>query len=287
MMRHLFSLALIVVVSDASLQAEDFRLRDETTTRHTLRFSGSGDRSLTVRNVNGSIRVTSSSSASVEIVVRRVVRADTRDDLRRGADETTLSTADERPNVEAVVHDPRGYSCGEQRSVSERRRPQYSVEYDFTVSVPAGTRLNVCTINGGIEVVGTSGDFDVDNVNGRIKMTEVRGSGSATTVNGAVQASFLDVPRQNSTFTTVNGGVTVTWPDSLSADLRLKTLNGGLFTDFDVQSLPAAPAVAPSRNNGRFVYRSNNSANVRVGQGGPQVTLESVNGDIRVLRASH
>jgi hypothetical protein len=282
---RLLYLIAALVISDVLLQAEDFRLRDESTTHHTLRFSGGGARSLTLRNVNGSIRVTGSNDSTVEIDVRRVVRADTRADLQRGRDEDLVINGDS-PNLEVIARDPNGAVCGERsRRLDWRRDPPYSVEYQMTVSVPAGTRLIVCTINGSEEILRTSGDFDVQSVNGRIAMRDVRGSGNVKTVNGGIEASFQSVPTSDSRFETVNGSVEVTWPASLSADLRMKTTNGGLYTDFDMQTLPTQIA-AGTRRNGRFVYRSNNTANVRVGQGGPQISLESLNGDVRILRAS-
>jgi len=121
------------------------------------------------------------------------------------------------------------------------------VTFDFTIQVPRGTRLRLCTVNGReIFVEGTSGDFELDNVNGRITMEDVRGSGSARTINGAIVASFSERPRAASEFKTINGQVVVAFPADLAADLRMKTFNGGLFTDFDVESLPQ-PAAALSR----------------------------------------
>ncbi len=278
-------LIVTLAISDPLLRADDFRLRDESTSHHTLRFTDGGERSLTVRNVNGSIRITGTNAANVEVDVRRIVHADTRADLQRGRDETLVVNGD-RPDLEVIARDANGVVCGERsRGVDFRRDPPYRVDYEMTVSVPARTRLIVCTINGSEEVMRTTGDFDVQSVNGRIAMREVGGSGTVKTVNGSIDATFEEVPRSDSHFETVNGSVEVTWPANLSADLRLKTMNGGLYTDFDVQTLPTQVA-AGTRRNGRFVYRSNNAATVRVGQGGPQISLQSLNGDVRVLRAS-
>src|SRR6185436_17546141 len=94
MMRHVLVLALTFAAADAFVRADDFRLRDETNTHYTLRFSGSGERSLTVRNINGPIRVTDSSDSSVQLDVKRIIRADTRADIRRGEEESMLTTAD-------------------------------------------------------------------------------------------------------------------------------------------------------------------------------------------------
>jgi hypothetical protein len=78
----------------------------------------------------------------------------------------------------------------------------------------------------------------------------------------------------------------VTMPDRLAATLRMKSFNGGLFTDFEVQSTPAPKRVAAERRNGMYVYRSTDFTTVSVGGGGPELTLETLNGDVRVLRRS-
>jgi DUF4097 and DUF4098 domain-containing protein YvlB len=115
-------------------------------------------------------------------------------------------------------------------------------------------------------------------------MPNVRGSGSARTVNGAVVALFSEQPHAATEFKTINGDVIVGLPVDLSADLRLKSFNGGLFTDFDAQSLPQPVPVA-ERRNGWFVYRANQYTLMRTRSGGPELTFETFNGSVRVLRA--
>ena len=117
-------------------------------------------------------------------------------------------------------------------------------------------------------------------------MTSVAGSGSAKTVNGPVTVSFTENPQDPSEFTTVNGNVDITFQDGLSADLKMKTFNGGLFTDFDVEPLPQPASASGERRNGRFVYRSNSFTRVRAGRGGPEHSFETLNGNVRALRAT-
>jgi hypothetical protein len=50
--------------------------------------------------------------------------------------------------------------------------------------------------------------------------------------------------------------------------------------------MPSAPVVA-ERRNGKFVYRNDRFAAVRVGRGGPLITFEGVNGDVHVLRGDN
>jgi hypothetical protein len=287
MMGRIARLAAALCALTVVVDAADYALRDQSVITRTLRFAGQGGRALDIRNLHGSIRVSGSDGDVVQLEARRTIAANSENDLRRGEREAVLSFVDGAPTVEAVVNEPNGPVCGEEWEGGWRRRPSYHVTYDFAITVPARTHLRLCTINGReITVSGTTGNFDIDNVNGRITMNDVRGSGSATTVNGPVTASFLDTPRETSLFKTVNGNVTVTWPDGLAADLTLQTFNGGLFTDFTVQPIDVRPAPAALRRDGRFVYRSNRSTQVRVGRGGPEVTLESFNGNVRVLRAA-
>jgi hypothetical protein len=291
--RTLCVIALITAValvgsSLAAGAAQQFRLRDESTQNYTLRFSGAGDRTMTVRNINGVIRVSGSTDPAVQVQVRRTIFADTDADLRRGEQETVIATADQRADVSAIVRERSGSSCGEpgERGSRDRERPVYQARLDFSVRVPANTRLVLCTVNGElVDVQNTSGDFQISNVNGRIDLENVRGSGSATTVNGPITATLLDVPRSDGEFKTVNGGITITWPAQLAADFRMKTFNGGLYTDFDAVPMPS-PSSPMTRQGGRLVMRGNEFAHVRVGGGGPQLTLETLNGDVRVLRAS-
>jgi hypothetical protein len=161
-------------------EAQEYRLSDESTLRYTLRFAGAGERTVTVRNLSGTIRVT-------------------------------------------------------------------------------GSRI------------------DIDNV---------RGSGGATTVNGRITATLLDLPRRDAVFRTVNGAITATWPAQLAADLRMKTSNGDLFTDSAVVPLSSPPPTG-TRRHGRLPCRANGLTLVRVGAGGPQLTFETHNGNVRVLRGAH
>jgi hypothetical protein len=265
--------------------AQDRGTAGESTIARTLRFAGGGAGTLVIRLVNGSIQVSASSDPAVDLRVLRRVRAESEADRSAAEREATLDIADNAPIVGAVAHQPDSNICGES---GERggwwRRPRYQVTYDVTVRVPGGTFLQLCTINGGeIRVDQTAGDFDISHVNGPITMNGVRGSGSARTVNGRVAVSFAETPTGSSTFRTHNGTLTAAFPDSLSADLRMKTFNGGLFTDFDVQPLPqATPAV--ERRGMKSIYRSSDFARVRVGGGGPELTFETFNGDVRVIK---
>jgi len=254
----------------------------------TLSFAAGGGRALDVRNINGFIHVEATNDSTVQMSIRKVIRAETRDDLAAAQRDVRLDFRDGAARIEAIVTDHRGHVCGEEWNDRGERwdRVRYSVKFDFTIRVPRDVALRLCTVNSGDVIVnGTRGDFDVANVNGNIDMRDVAGSGRAHTVNGPVSVTFTANPKQPSSFKTVNGNVDVSFPVGLAADLSMKTFNGGLFTDFDVQPLAGTVAAAGERRNGRFVYRANEFTRVRVGNGGPEIAFETLNGNVRARRS--
>ena len=281
------ALVAIVMAPAQAQRSSRYPVMDESTITRTLSFAAGGSRIVDVRNISGFIHVEGTNDSSVEMSVRKVIRAETQDDLAAAQRDVRLDFRDASARVEATVTDRRGHVCGERNDDGDRRwdRVHYDVRFDFTIRVPRDARLRLCTINGGdVIVTGTNGDFEIDNVNGLIEMNRVAGSGSAHTVNGRVSVTFTANPKGASSFKTINGNVDVSFLDGLAADLAMKTMNGGLFTDFDVEPLVAKVSAAGERRNGRFVYRANEFTRVRVGGGGPEITFETLNGNVRARR---
>jgi len=225
----------------------------------------------------------------VQMSIHKVIRGETSADVADAQRDVRLEFKESAPRIEATVFDRRGHYCGEQWNDRDDDRQwdrvHYNVKFDFTIKVPRDAAIRLCTVNGGdVTVNGTQGDFDVTNVNGLIEMRGVAGSGRAHTVNGPVTVEFTANPKQPSSFKTVNGNVDVFFRDGLSADFQMKTFNGGLFTDFDSQPLAGRIAPATERRNGRFTYRANEFTRVRVGAGGPEMTFETLNGNVRARR---
>lgn len=282
------AIGLALVGPAQAQRSSRYDVMDESTVTRTLAFAAGGGQTLDVRNVNGFIHVEGTDDSAVQMSIRKEIRAATRDDLAEAQRDVRLDFRDGAPRVEATVTDRRGHVCGERRQDDGQRweRVRYEVRFDFTIRVPRNAALRLCTINGGDVVVnGTRGDFEVDNVNGLIAMTQVAGAGSAHTVNGAVTVSFTANPKLPSSFKSVNGNIDVSFVEGLSADFAMKTLNGGLFTDFDAQPLANSVAAAGERQSGRFVYRANEFTRVRVGNGGPEIAFETLNGNVRARRA--
>jgi hypothetical protein len=238
-----------------------------------------------VDNVWGSIRVTGYQGREVQVAANRTVRAESEEATRRAEQEVRLEMSQKGGTVRLYVDGPFRCQCrhGEEGWRSSRDT-RYQVRYDFELRVPARAGLYLRTVNEGqIVVENVAGDYDIQNVNGPIEMTEVSGSGRVRSINRPVKVLFRRNPAAASEFRSVSGTVELHFQPDLAADFRVKTLNGGIYSDFPVASLAARPAAA-ERREGRFVYRSDRYAGVRVGAGGPEIQLETVNGTIRILK---
>ncbi|HLA70397.1 MAG TPA: hypothetical protein VK624_02730 [Steroidobacteraceae bacterium] len=254
------------------------------TTHHTLHFAGPDPHVLEVRTVHGVIDVEGYDGADVDMTVTKSIRAKTADELQQAQRDVVLETADNAGTLRAIGRYQYGTTCGEESGQRNREWPQYEVRFDFKIRVPRNTQIVLCTINEGeVTVKGMRADFNVRSVNGPIELIDIAGSGEATTVNGGIEASFVAAPRENSLFRTINGDLVLSMPDAFAADLDMKTFSGGLYTDFDSEPRPIKAAAVPERKNGKLVYQTNPYATVRIGSGGPLLTLDTFNGDVRVL----
>jgi hypothetical protein len=233
---------------------------------------------LTVDNVFGSIQVTGYDGATVELQAEKSIRAISKQDIEQAKKEVELRISQASGGIEVYVDGP--FRVGD-RGISIWR-PRYLVNYDFQIRVPRACSLDLRTVNDGdIRVEGVGGDYEIENVNGKIQMADVSGSGKAGAVNGAVKVAFSRNPARDCTFSSLNGGIEAAFPADLSADFWFKTFNGHAYTDFPLLPLPR-PASQPERRDGKFVYKSNGMYGGRVSRGGPQITFDSFNGNIRI-----
>ena len=281
---------VLAAVAAACTTSAKGLVRDERRESRRVPFSGGGVRTVDVRTMNGSVRLTGDGGPDVRVEAVTRIEADDDAGLRAGLQEMKLEAEERGGTVTVTARDDDRNTCGEQewhRGPAWWDRRRYSTATDLTVQVPREARVRVCTVNGGsVTLNGVAGDFDVSNVNGKVILTEAGGSGRATTVNGDIDASFTAAPKAESLFKTVNGAIAVTFPRNFAADLKLKTFNGGLFTDFETTALAAEPERVERPGRPRYVYKQRGFTSVRVGAGGPVVTFETLNGDVRIMRGA-
>ena len=241
-------------------------------------------KTIKIDNVFGSITISGMRTAEVKLEAKKSLRADSQANLLKAEREVELNMAEKDNLLEIYVDGPfRGPNGSIKWS-----DPDYTVTYDFTLQVPEQTNLILRTVNDGdILVKNVKGDFKVRHVNGKIELQGITGTVNCKTVNGRIRAAFREDPPSACSFTTVNGDLDVSFSPKLAADFQMKTLNGDIYTDFpNVTYLPDKTPGTSSREKGRFVYRSHRRQGVRIGAGGPEITMETINGDITIADQS-
>jgi DUF4097 and DUF4098 domain-containing protein YvlB len=172
------------------------------------------------------------------------------------------------------------YEDGPSRHDDGWRHRHYNVVFECDIQVPSGASLDLRTMNGSVEVKNISGDYKVHTMNGRVEMDEIGGAGPVETMNGSVHVGFSRNPSRESSFHTMNGSVDVYFHSDPDADFNIETMHGGVYADFDVTTLPTTVKGEISGN--RLVYRSGGNMKVRAGKGGPEISLHTMNGSIRL-----
>ena len=282
-------LLLIAATTAAHAGHRSERWANAVTTDETIEksftVSSSGGAALDLDNYYGSIEVIGTSGNQIQVKVAKTIRAASQADLEMAKSEVVLDVTQDGDSVKLYVGGP--FRCYDDYPDCWRRQKErrYVVHMDFQVRVPERIALRLATVNEGrVSVENVTGSFKVNNVNGDVTMRNVGGSGEAKTVNGPVKVSFRENPRETSEFTTVNGDIELVFAKRPDADFHFKTWNGDVTSDFPMTALPAEPAVG-ERKDGRFVYRSERYTGGRCGSGGPDVTIQNLNGDIRILES--
>lgn len=241
-----------------------------------------GQRTLLVDNVWGFVHVTGGSSDQIQLVANKTIRADSQDDVALAKKEVALDITQEGSTLKFYVNGPFRCQCQCDGCVSIHDREGYIVKYDFELQVPRDINLSVRTVNDGdVTVKDVSGNLSARNVNGALEMTNVAGSVQAKTVNGELKVLFRENPQETSSFSTVNGDVDLYFLPKFSADLRFKTFNGEVFSDFQLSTLPPRQPVSERQGN-KFVFQADRYTGGRVAAGGPEIKVETLNGDIHI-----
>src|SRR5690606_34794426 len=106
--------------------------------------------------------------------------------------------------------DEQGYrSRGNNRS----RNRNNDVSVEFTVRIPAGVKLDVSTVNGGLTIRGATDEVEAHTVNGGIEAESAGGPVNANTTNGDIEVRMGRSGTGDLSFETTNGSVEVYLPE--------------------------------------------------------------------------
>ena len=243
--------------------------------------AGAGRRTLEIDNVWGSIDVVGTASDHAQVTVNKSIRAESKGKIEQAKKDVTLDITQRGDALKLYVNGP--FRCNCHDCGRSREDDGYVVKMDFQVQVPRDIDIKIKTVNEGhVAVRDINGSFVVRNVNGDIQIRNIAGSGTARTVNGPVKVSFRQNPSEASDFETVNGAVELAFARDLAADFKFKTFNGGIYSDFPVTALPVQ-GMKEEHHGAKVIFRADRYTGARVNSGGPQIKVENLNGDIRIL----
>jgi hypothetical protein len=265
--------------------ARDYPVQKHEEIRKTLKFADPlKPAEVVVDNVFGPVRIEGYAGRDVLLVADKTVYAKSDEKAAAAEAEVTLMIAEKSGIIDITVDGPFRDRENGRLPYHSWRDPGYQVRYAFELRVPFRTTLAVSTVtDGDIEIAGVEGPFDIHNVNGKIRMTDISGEGKAATVNGTLFVGFRSVPSGRCDFKTLNGDLVLTLPANAAADFRLRTFNGNAYSDFPVTPLPAKPPVR-DKDKGKFIYKADRSYGVRTGNGGPEIALDTMNGNILIKK---
>jgi DUF4097 and DUF4098 domain-containing protein YvlB len=131
-------------------------------------------------------------------------------------------------------------------------------------------RITVNSVNEDVEVTRSAGDIAAQTVNGEINLQVVDAASiDASTVNGDIAYSGPIRSGGRYALSTHNGDITLTIAEGTSASVAVSTFSGEFESEFPV----------PLRGT-----RKGKGFNFTLGSGSAQVTLESFQGTIRLVR---
>ena len=259
------ALATLMVVPMASSSAQD------TQTDKSFSWSGtipSGKRIL-IKNINGGVEVERSTSGRVEVTAEKKWRKGdpswVRIEQKKIGDEVLICGlwGDNARCDENGIH-------GNNNRDDNHNNRNNDVSVHFVVRVPEGVKVDISTVNGGLEVTGVTTEVRASTVNGSITAKSAGGPVRASTVNGSVNVSMGSIGSADDLeYETVNGSVTITLPASFGAQLELSTVNGSVSTDFPI-------TISGSISNRRI--------RGTVGDGKTRLRASTVNGSISLRK---
>ena len=269
-------IGILVMIAGASHAADN--ITEQKTWQQTYAVSSPSPR-LLVRNIWGNVTVRAGATGEIAVTANELRVAPTQELIEKTKTLIRLDVETSSDGVSMVVGNP---------DRTERRTDMCRgcrVEYQFEITVPAGTHIDVGTVTDGrVEVTGVHGLVNASNVNGPVRVRDLNDCASIESVNGALDVVFARAPSENCNLKTINGRITVGLPANAGLDALLSMGHGEVESDFDVEPMTIPAKVERQQHDDRIGYRLEQPAGIRLGAGGPTFTFASLNGDVRIVK---
>lgn len=224
-------------------------------------------RAIEINGIKGNIRAEATSGSDVEVVANKHAG-------RSNPDEVQIRTVKHDGGVTICAVYPRGDSGEPNECVpggGSSHTHNNDVRVDFTVRVPAGVRLIARTVDGDVEAASLDGNIEAYSVLGNIRISTA-GYARARTITGSITASLgsANWPGQIE-FETITGEITLKLPANSNTELHAESTTGNITTEFPLTVQGSA---------------TRQSMNGSIGNGGRKLSLKTISGPIRLLRAT-
>ncbi len=282
-------LVTVMLCMSALLQSQEFK----ETIKKELQFASNNTKNvLNVQNVNGSIDIQGYNGNTIQIEVKKTIKAKSQEYLELGKREIGISIEENGNKIFVYLDSPWTYfdlekgGFSHHENYNRRERPKYRYHLDFTVKVPKNTGLIAGTMNDGdIFVKDVQGHLmKVNNLNGAITLENVAGRTDANALNRDINISYATNPKEDSYYNSLNGDINITFQDGLNADVSFKSMNGDLYTNFDTMAMKPEVTQKETKGSKGVKYKVDSKEAFRIGNGGVKLDFNLLNGDALVKK---
>jgi len=212
------------------------------------RFELGGSPSVTVRGIAGPVTVVSGPGSAVEVDIVRTAASERELQCYR----TDVTRTSASLVVEHVQYSSRP-GCNSIRSRQSLR-----------LRIPRSANLYLSTIGGRVDVAGVEGLVRMDSIAGRVTAAGVRAA-DLSSIAGGLSLTLAPLGSRGVSLSSIVGGVELNFPRSANADVRISSVQGNVASDW------------PGRSGSE-------RQSYRLGSGGPNVSISSVIGEVRIRR---
>lgn len=220
-----------------------------------------------IKNLNGTIEAHADSNDQVEVTAEKI---------GPDADSVKIEVVPSSEGVTICAIYPGGMTGADsgpcEAGTSWHTNNHNSrVKVNFTVHMPANLRFAGISVNGNVTADDMGRFVRASSVNGAVRVS-TRQWAELSTVNGSIEGRMGSGDWTGTLkISTVNGSINLEMPSNLNADVRFRSVNGRLDSDF--------PLTVSGSLGGRRVEG-------RIGNGGRELVVDTVNGNVRLKHGS-
>jgi len=217
------------------------------------------DARIEIVNTNGTITVEATDGAAVEVKAAITAHGGTEDAAKEALAKVEIREDAGASSVRLEARYPKSFG-------------RQGATVNFTLKVPKSVKVDVATVNGGIHLTGVQSPVKAETTNGNIDGSGLGSVIVVSTTNGSIKLSMAGLAGDGIKAETTNGSIDVKLPESAKATVSARCVNGGIaVNDLAFEKVGEG---------------SKRKLDGKVNGGGAPVSLETVNGSIRVGRAS-